>query len=119
MGRNVGCHTDGNAGGTIDQKIREAGRENRRFFFGFIKVRYEIHRILVDVRKKLHGNLRKAGLRISHGCRAVAVHGTEVSMSVHQGISLIPLLGHIDQRTVDGAVAVGMILTHGVTDNTR
>ena len=39
-------------------------------------------------------------------------------MSVHQRVTGRPLLGHIDQSAVDGAVAVGVVFTHGIADDT-
>src|SRR5699024_4341464 len=56
--------------------------------------------------------------RITHGRRPVSVHGSEVSMTVHQSISHRPVLSHIYQSSVDGAVAMGMIFTHGISDDT-
>ena len=118
MGRDIGSHTYGNTGGTIYQKIGITAGEYSGFLFRFIKVRYEIYRIFIDIGQHLHGNLGKPGLCITHGGRAVAVLGTEVSVSVNQRISCGPLLGHINQRPVNGAVAVGMVLTHGIADDT-
>ncbi len=39
-------------------------------------------------------------------------------MTVHQHIPHGPFLGHIHQSAVNGAVSVGMIFTHGITDDT-
>ena len=119
MRRNIGCHTYRNTCSTVYQKVRKTCRKHNRLTLCFIKVRLKINRILVDVSKHLHGYLAETCLCISHGSRTVTIHGTKVSMSVNQRISCGPFLSHIDQRTIDGAVTVRMIFTHGITDNTR
>ena len=119
VGRNIGRHTDGNAGGSVYQQIRKSGGKDHRLLLGIIKVWNKIYRILVQVSDHLHGYPAQPGLGISHGCRAVAVHGTKVSMAVHQRVAHVPVLGHIDQGSVDRAVTMGMIFTHRITDDTR
>ena len=57
VGRNIGCHTNGNTGSSICQKVRISGRQYRRLFLRLIKVRYKINRIFVNVCQHLHGNL--------------------------------------------------------------
>ena len=49
MGRNTGCHTHGNAFGTIDQQIRHLYRKHFRFLFGLIKIRDKIHHIFIQI----------------------------------------------------------------------
>ena len=119
MGRDIGRHSDGDAGCPVYQKVRKSGREHSGLFFRLIKVRLEIHCIFVDVRRHLHGNLTQARFGISHGSGAVAVYGTEVSVTVHEGIAGRPLLCEIYESPVDRAVSVGVIFTHRITDNTR
>ena len=118
VGRNVGRHSDGDSLRTVHQQVRVAGRKDCRLFFRLVKVRDKVHRILVDVRQHLHGDLGKSGFRITHGGSSVAVHASEVSVSVHQRITGGPFLCHVDQGTVNGAVSVGMIFTHGIADDT-
>ena len=118
MGRNIGGHADCDAGGAVDQKIGESCRQDGGFFLRFIEVGNKIDRILAYIRQHLHGDLGQPRLCITHGRGAVAVHGTEVAVSVHQGIAHGPGLGHVDQGSVNGTVAVGMIFTHGIADDT-
>ena len=40
-------------------------------------------------------------------------------MSVNKYFSHVPVLGHIDKGTIDGRIAMRMIFSHGITDNTR
>ena len=94
--RNIGRHTDSDSGGAVDQKIRETAGKHGGLFFCLIKVRHKFDGVLVDVGQHLHGDLRKPCLCITHRGSAVAVHGTEVAVSVHQRITKAPLLRHID-----------------------
>ena len=60
----------------------------------------------------------KAGLRVTHGGGAVAVHRAEVTLAVDQGIAQAKVLRHARHGVVDGCVAVGMILAEHFTDDT-
>ena len=51
-------------------------------------------------------NMAQSCLGVSHRCGAVAVHGTEVSMSIYKRVTGSPFLSHINQCAVNGAVAV-------------
>ena len=115
----VRCHTDCDTGSTVYQKVRVAGRHNNRLFFGFIKVRGEVYGVFVDIRQHLHRDFAQTCLRVSHSRSTVAVDGTEVSMAVYHRIAGCPVLCHIDECSVDRAVTVRVIFTHGITDDTR
>ena len=118
VGRDVGGHSYGDARSTVNQQVGIAGGQDNRFFFRFIEVWLEVHRIFIDIRQHLHGNFGEAGFRITHGRRAVPVFGTEVSVAVHQRITGIPFLCHIHQGAVNGTVSVRMIFTHRIAHDT-
>ena len=118
MRRNIGSHADRNTAGTVHQQIGKTAGKNHGFLLRLIEVGHEVHSILVDISKHFHGDFGQSGLRITHGRRAVAVLGTEVSVSVNKRIASGPFLCHIDQGSVNGAVSMGMIFTHGITDDT-
>ena len=115
---NIGSHTDSDTGGSVDQQVGIPAGKHHRLLLGLVKVRYEIHRVLVDVGQHFDGHPCQTGFRISHGCGTVSVHGSEIPMSVDQRISGIPLLSQLYQRIVNGTVTMGMIFTHGITDDT-
>ena len=87
VGRNVGCHTNGDTGCSVYQKIWKTGRQYHRLFLRLIKVRDKVYSIFIDISKHFHGNFAESGFCITHGSCAVAVYGTEVSMSVYQRIA--------------------------------
>ena len=119
VGRNVRRHADGDARSTVDEELREFRRQHRRLFQRFVVVRDEIHRFLVDVLQHQLRDLRHADLGITHGRRRIAVHGAEVAVAVGQQVAHGEILRHADDRVIDRAVAVGMIFTQDLTDDTR
>ncbi len=118
MGRDIRGHTNGDTCGAVDQKVGITAWQYHRLFFRLVKVGHKIHSVLIDICQQFHGNFGQTGFCVTHGCGAVAVHGTEVAVTVHQRIAGRPFLGHIYQSAVDGTVAVGVIFTHGVTYDT-
>ena len=118
MGRYIRSHSDSNTGSTVHKQIRITAGKYSRLFLRIIEVRNEIHSIFVNICQKLHGNFAQPCLRITHGCRTVSVHGTEVTMTIDKRISGRPFLCHIDQCTINGTVTMGMIFTHSITDDT-
>ena len=118
MGRDIGRHTHGDSLSSVHQEIGESGRKNSGLLFCVVKVWNKIDSILSDVRQHFHGNLAQTCFRVTHGRRTVSVHGTEIPMAIHKRIPGGPFLSHIDQSPINRAVSVGMIFSHGVTDNT-
>ena len=118
VGSHVGGHTHGDARCTVDQQQRNAGGQYGGFLDGVVEVIDEIDRILADVGHHLVGNLAHAGLGVTHGGGAVAVHRTEVALAVHQRVAHGPRLRHADHGFVHGTVAVGVELTEYVADDT-
>ena len=114
---NVGGHADGDAGGAVDQQVREASRQHGRLLGLAVVVGHEVDGVLVDVAHHLHRQLCHTALGVTHGGRRVVAGGTEVALAVHQQVAHRPRLGHTHQRVVDGQVAVRMVLTHHVADH--
>ncbi len=86
--RNIGRHSDGDTGRTVDQTGSEIVPEAHVGSFSVSsKFGDKIYRIFSDVRKHFHGNLGQSCLSVSHGSSAVAIDGTEVSVAVDQRIS--------------------------------
>ena len=114
VGRDVGGHAHGDAAGAVDQQVREPGGEHGGLLQGLVEVGHEVHRVLVDVRHHLRSQLGEPGLGVSHGRRAVAVHGTEVAVTLHQQIPGVEGLGQAHHGVVHRHVAVGMVLAQHV-----
>ncbi len=117
--RNVGGHTDRDAAGAVDQKVREFRRQNRRLFFRIVIVRLEIDGVLVDIVEQRVRDLGEAGFGVPHGGGHIAVHRAEIALAVDQRHAHRESLRHADQRVIDRLVAVRMILTDDVADGAR
>ena len=115
MGRHVGSHTDGNTVTTVHQQIGNLGRHDGGLLQGVIEVRRHVDRLFLEVVHDMLTHLRETALGISHGSGRVTVHRTEVTLTVDERITHVPVLGHTDEGTIDGTVAVGVILTKYLT----
>ena len=118
MRGHVGGHTDRNALRAVDDQVREAGRQNRRFFFGAVVVCDEINGVLVDIADHFNGEFVHSRFGVTHRGRFIAIDGAEVAVTVNQGVAKGERLGQTDQRQIQRGVAVRVIFTHDVADDT-
>ena len=114
--RDVGRHADRDTGRAVYQQVGEAGRQYDRLLALLIEVRLEIDRVFLDIRQHVVCQLGHAGLGITVCCRGVAVHGTEVAVTVDQRIVQRERLRHTHHRVIDRCVAVRMIPAEHITD---
>jgi hypothetical protein len=115
---NVGGHADRDAGRTVDQQIGNLGRQDQRLMFGTVVVGAEIDGFLVDVGKQFVGDLRHADFGVTHGRRVVAVDRTEVALTINQRVAQGEVLRHADDGVIHRRVAVRVVFTDHVTDDT-
>ena len=113
----IGGHADGNAGAAVDQQVWERRGKNRGLGLGFIIVRDEIDRVLVHVIHQHGAQWREPGFGVPHGRWRIAFDGTEVPLSVQQSFAHGPRLRHVNERRINGLIAVGMVITHGFADD--
>ena len=118
MRRNIGRHADGDPRGAVDQQIGNAGRQNRRLFERIVIVRDEIDGFLFDIGEHFLGQRRHANFRVTHRRRIITVDGAKIALAVDQRVAQVKILRHAHDRIVDRRVAVGMILTHDIADQT-
>jgi hypothetical protein len=100
------------------QQVRDPGRQHFGDLLGAVVVRHIVNGFLVQVRQQLVGNLLHADLGVAHGSGGVAVDGAEVALPVHQHIAQGEGLGHADDGVVDRGIAVRVIFTDDVADDT-
>ncbi|CDE30354.1 val start codon [Ruminococcus sp. CAG:403] len=117
--RNVCCHTNGNAHGTVDQQVWIPGRQNRRFLQTVVIVGDKRNGILIDVRQHFGCNFGHSGFGITVSSRRVAVYGTKVTLSVHQHVPHGEGLRQTNQRIVYGSVTMRVIASEHGTDSIR
>ena len=120
VGRGAGGHAHGDALGSVYKEIGDLYRQDGGLFFRLVKIWHKVHHVLVQIPQKgLLGDLLQPCLRITHCRGTVSLNVAEIPVPVHQGQSLLKVLAHNHQRVIDGAVTVGMILTHGIAHDTR
>jgi KaiC/GvpD/RAD55 family RecA-like ATPase len=117
--RDVGRHADRDAGRTVDQQIRELGRQDQRLVLGTVVVGTEVDGFLVDVGKQLVRDLGHADFGVTHRRRVVAVDRTEVALTIDQRIAQRKVLRHANDGVVHRGIAVRVVFTDDVADHAR
>ena len=115
--RDVGGHADGDAGGAVDEQVREARGQHGRLLGLAVVVGHEVDGVLVDVAHHFHGQRGHTAFGVTHGGGRVVAGGAEVALAVDEHVAHRPGLGHTHQSVVDGGVAVRVVLTHHVADH--
>ncbi len=118
MRRNIRRHADGNARCAVEQQQGNARSQHRRLCQRFIIVGNEIDGLFFQIGHHLVGNARQAAFRVTHGRGRIAVNRPEVALAVHQHVAQRKILRHAHQRVINRRVAVRMILTHDIADDT-
>ncbi len=112
MRRNLGGHTDGNAGGTIEQYKRQACRHELGLSEGAVIVGQEVDGATVKLGQKQLGDGRQAALGVTHRCRAVPVARAEVALAIYQWVTQREVLGNAHHRVIYAGIAVRVIFTN-------
>ena len=74
MRRNVGGHTHGDTGGTIDQQGRHTGRQYIGDLLGVVVVGNEIDGFFFKIGQQLVGDLGHPHFGVTHGSGRVAIY---------------------------------------------
>ena len=117
--RNIGRHAHRDTGRTVHQQVGEARRQHQRLMLGTVVVRPEIDGLLVQVGQQLVRDARHADFGVTHRRRVIAVHRTEVALTVHQRVAQGKILRHAHDGVVHRRVAVRVVFTDDVADDTR
>ena len=117
--RHVGRHADRDPGRSVDEEIRDLGREDERFLERPVEVVRPVDGLLLDVEEHLLGEQREPRLGVPHRGRAVAVDRAEVPLAVDERVAQAERLGHPHERVVDREVAVRVVLAEDVPDRPR
>ena len=115
--RDVRRHADGDAGGAVDQQVREPRRQDERLAARLVVVGAEVDGVRVDVAEHLGGEALEAGLRVAHRGGRVVVDRAEVALAVDQRVAQGEVLGEADEGVVDRRVAVRVVLAHHLADD--
>ncbi len=118
--RHVGGHAHGNAGGAVEQQVRQACRQPGGFFQGAVEVGRPIGGALAKLAQQHFGDRGQLGLGIAHRCeRLGVVGGAEVALAFDQRVTVRERLRHQHQRFIAGAVAMRVVLTDHIAHGTR
>ena len=117
--RDVGGHADRDAARAVDQQVGDLGGEDGRLPEPVVEVGLEIDGVLVDVLQHRDRDPGEPGLGVAVGRGGIAVHRAEVALPVDQRIAQREVLHHADQRVVDRAVAVRVVLAQHVAHHRR
>ena len=118
--RHVGGHAHGNAGGAVEQQVRQPRRHPGRLFQRAVEVRRPVDRALAEFAQQHFGDRGQLGLGVAHRReRLRVVGGTEVALALDQRIAVRERLRHQHHRLVAGAVAVRVVLADDVADGAR
>ena len=118
--RNVGGHANRNAGGAIQQYVRQTRRHDLRFFKRAVEVRLPLDRALLQFAQQHLRVWREARLGVAHGGKTFrVVRRTPVALAVDQRIAIAERLGHEHHGFVTGAVAVRVELSEHIAHGAR
>ena len=118
VGGDIRRHTNGDTRGTIDQQTGNFSGQYGRDLFSTVVVRHPVDRFFIEVGKHLMGDFLHANLGITHCRRVITVNRAEVTLTIHQHIPHGKWLRHADNRVVNRRVAVWVVLTDHVTNDT-
>ena len=107
----VRCHAHRDTRRAIHQQVGYLGGQDRGHGQRLVIIRDKVHRLAIEVLEELLRDPRHAHLGVALRGGGIAVHGTEISLSVDQGIAHGEVLGEAHDGVVDGAVAVWVIFT--------
>ena len=109
-------HAHGDAGGAVDEQVRDRRRQHRRLGLASVVVRAEVDDVLVEAGRHVHRGARQPGLGVAHRGRAV-VERAEVAVAVDHRQAQGERLRHADEGVVDRGVAVRVQPAHDLADD--
>ncbi len=114
---NVRRHTNGDATRSIEEHIREFGRQNNRLEKRAVKSRPKLNRVFANVAQQFHRGRPQSHLGITHGRRTVTIERSKIAVAIHQRSTKREALSHANHGVIDGGVPVRMVLPHHLTDD--
>ena len=108
-------HANGNAGCAIRQQVGKASGQHDRFRIELVIRVAEIDGIFIKAVQKQLGRLRHTTFGVTHCGGSIAVDIAEIALPIDQRVAYRKVLREADQRIVNRAVAMGVIVTHHLT----
>ena len=117
MRRDVRGHADGDAGGAVDQQVRNPRRQHGGLALRAVVVVHEVDGVAVDVEQHLLGDGGEPRLGVAHRGGRVVVDRAEVSLAVDERVAHGEVLRHPDEGVVDRRVAMRVELPEHLADD--
>ncbi len=118
--RDIGGHADGDAGGAVQQQVRQTRRQNHRLFERAVEVRLPVHRAVRQLGEQHFGVPGELRFGVAHGReRLRVILRAPVALAVDDGVAIGERLRHQHHRLVARAVAVRMEFADDVADGAR
>ena len=117
MRGNIRRHTDSDTVRAVYEKIGVSCGQNDRLHSRIVEVRIKVDRFFVYFTKHFESHFAHTRFCVSVCRRRVAVHGTEVTVSVYKRNVYREILRETNERVVNRTVAVRVIFTENVTDD--
>ncbi len=118
--RDVGGHADGDAGGAVEQHVRQARRQAHRLLQRAVEIRLPVHGALAQLRQQGRGIRRQPRLGVAHGGEGLGiVRRAPVALPVDHRVAVAERLRHQHHGLVAGRVAVRMELADHVAHGAR
>ena len=116
----VSRHADGNAAAAVQEDIRQAGGQARRFLQGAVEVCHPFDRALFEFGKQRFGITGQAAFGVAHRREGFGVvSAAPVALAINQRVAVGKILRHQHHRLIAGAVAVRVVFADDVADGAR
>ena len=116
MRSHISSHSDSYTCRTIHKHIWNLSRQNFWHHFCAIVIFYIIYCFLFKICQQLLRDSRHPDFSVSLCGWPISIHGSEISLSIYQGISKRPPLSHSYNSFVSGAVSMRMIFTNNISN---
>ena len=117
---NVGGHAHGDAGGAVEQQVRQARRQHHGFFHGAVEVRLPVHGALPQLAQQHLAVAGQPGFGVTHGGKGLGIiRRAPVALAVDQRVAVGERLRHQHHGLVTGRVAMGVVFAQHVAHGAR
>ena len=118
--RNIGRHADRDAGGAVEQQVRQPRRQDHRLLQRAVEIGRPVHRAVGELPEQHVGVFGELGFRVAHGREGLGVIlRAPVALAVNEWIAIGEGLRHEHHGLVAGRVSVRMKLAEHIAHGAR
>ncbi len=112
-------HADRDAARAVAEQVREAARQDGRLLEPLVVVGLEVDGVLIEVVEQLRRDRGHPRFGVPHRRRRIAFDRAEVALLVDEQVAGLPPLPEVDERGIDDALAVRVVVARGVAGDLR